>query len=110
MFTVTLVYGISVGIQLAANYVTAVQNIDVFEPAPPGQGILAMLGMDLVSDTTVAAGLNAITRTIVLQTNAQGDALYADADAVKDATRNIFRSALSVKLPGQVVAAEPVVV
>lgn len=110
MFTVTLVYGISVGIQLAANYVTAVQNIDVFEPAPPGQGVLALLGMDLVSDTTVASGLHAITRTIVLQTNAQGDLLYANAEAVKNATRNLFGSALSVKLPGQVVAAEPVVV
>lgn len=108
-FTVTLLYTLDVGIQLAANYVARVEAIDVFDPAPPGQGILALLGMDLVSDTTVAAGTNTITRTIVLRTNAQGDQLYANADAVKAATRNIFRAALNLRTPALVTAAEPVV-
>lgn len=110
MFTATLVYAIGTGFQLAANYVTLVQSIDLYEPPPPGQGLLEMLGMDLISDITAAAGANTITRTVVLRTNTQGDGLYADADAVKDATRNLFTAALSTRVPGQVSAAEPVVV
>jgi hypothetical protein len=51
-----------------------------------------------------------LTRTIVLQTNAQGDLMYLDADAVKDATRNIFKGALSLRVPAQVAASEPTVV
>lgn len=182
MFTVTLVYAIGTGFQLAANYVALVQAIDLYEPPPPGQGILEMLGMDLVSDTTVAAGPNTVTRTVVLRTKqvafnyqaeqggpfvvgetltfttpagtarldtiidegetgkmvvsmltgsqpvdgstiaggtssatatVDGDVastLYPNADAVKAATRNLFKSTLSVRVPGQVAAAEPVVV
>lgn len=110
MFTVTLVYALSVGFQLAANYVTSVDAIDLYELPAPDQGVLTLLGLDLVSDVTVAASVSALTRTIVLQTNAQGDGMYVDADAVKDATRNIFRGALSLRVPAQVVAAEPVVI
>src|SRR3990167_123559 len=176
MFTVTLVYAIGTGFQIAANYVVLVQGIDLYEPPPPGQGILALLGMDLISDVTVAASVNALTRTIVLRTkevafnfdgeqggpfeigetltfaNPAGTArlenlidgkmivtlltgaqpvddssiaggtygatasvnglvtstLYADAAAVKAATRNLFTSALSTRVPAQVAAAEPV--
>jgi hypothetical protein len=109
MFTATLVYSIDTGFQFAANYVAAVQAIDLFEPPPPAQGVLTLLGMDLVSDVTAQAGVNLVTRTIVLSTNAQGDGMYSDADAVKAATRNLFKAALNLRLPGRVAAAEPVV-
>lgn len=108
-FTATLVYVIDTGFQSAANYVVAVQSINLFEPPPPGQGLLTMLGMDLTSDVTVQSGPNSVTRTVVLTTNAQGDEMYADADAVKAATRNLFKAALNLRLPGRVAAAEPVV-
>jgi hypothetical protein len=66
--------------------------------------------MDVVSDTTLAPTPNALTRTIVLETNAQGDLMYNNVDDVKDALRSIFTAALSLRVPAQVVASEPVVV
>lgn len=110
MFTVTLVYAVAVGFQLATSYSTRLSSIDLFELPAPDQGVLTLLGLDLVSDTTAVAGVSALTRTVVLQTNAQGDQMYLNADAVKAATRNLFKSALSTRMPATVAAAEPTVV
>lgn len=106
---VTLDYIIGVGLQNPANYVAVVAAINLYEPAPPGQGLLTYLGLTIVSDVTmIAAG--ALHRTITLTPNAQGLLMYGtDPTKIKDATRNLFREALDLKTPGTVTAAEPVV-
>lgn len=73
------------------------------------EGELAMLGMDLVSDVTVP-GPTTVARTIVLETNLNGDTWFPTDAAKQYATRNLYRQALSLKLPGRINAAEPVVV
>jgi len=46
---------------------------------------------------------------VVLQTNAQGDELFPNADAIMDATRQLWRARLNLLVPAVVTAAEPVV-
>ncbi len=106
--TVVLDHVFDLGPQNPASYVAKVQAIDVYELPPPGQGILDILGMTIVSDVTAVFG-GALKRTITLQTTAVGDQLYPTADAVKNATRNIFRDALGQRTPALVLALEPVV-
>jgi hypothetical protein len=107
--TVVLVYNMSLGLQDPANYVTFVGALDLYRPAPPGQGILALLGMSIVSDVTAVFG-STLRRTITLQTTTFGDTLYGgDANQIKAATRNIFRAALGLLAPASVTASEPVV-
>lgn len=102
MATVTLSYTISVGLQSAANLLARVTAIVL------NTGELLLLGMDLVSDNTIVVDCD-LVRTIVLATNAQGDALFPTPDAIADATRQLWRSRLNLLLPGIVTAAEPVV-
>lgn len=102
MATVTLSYTILVGLQNAANLLAKVSAIVL------NTGELSLLGMDVVSDGSVVDGCD-IVRTVVLETNAQGDALFPTPDAIADATRLLWRSRLNLLLPGIVTAAEPVV-
>lgn len=103
MATVTLSYTILVGLQSAANLLAKVQAIVL------DTGETELLGMDVVSDDSVVEGCD-IVRTVVLETNAQGDELFPTPDAIADATRQLWRSRLNLLLPGIVTAAEPVVI
>lgn len=110
MATVTLTYAIRLGLARASSLLARVSDIVL------DTGETELLGMDVVSDTTVVVGTAPecaespfIERTVVLQTNAQGDALFPTADAIMDATRNLWRARLNLLVPGVVTAAEPVV-
>jgi hypothetical protein len=109
MATVTLVYAIRLGLARASSLLARVSDIVL------NTGELELLGMDVVSDTTAVvtdpdcAEPAFLQRTIVLETNAQGDALFPSADAIQDATRQLWRSRLNILVPGIVTAAEPVV-
>jgi hypothetical protein len=99
---VTLSYHVSVGLQLAANLLAKVQAIVL------NTGELDLLGMSIVSDVTAVEDCD-IVRTVVLETNAQGDELFPSVDALQDATRQLWRSRLNLLVPGIVTADEPVV-
>jgi hypothetical protein len=109
MATVTLSYQIRVGLQSAANLLAKISDIVL------NTGELDLLGMVVASDTSVIVtdpdceGLPFITRTVVLETNEQGDALFPNSDALVDATRNLWRSRLNLLIPGIVTSSEPVV-
>ncbi len=102
MATVTLSYRVSVGLQSAANLLAKVDAIVL------NTGELDLLGMTIVSDESIVTDCF-IERTVVLETNAQGDALFPTADALQDATRQLWRSRLNLLVPGIVAADEPVV-
>lgn len=106
--TVVLDHIFTVGLKDPATLVAKVAAIDVYEKPPPGHGVLDILGMTIVSDVT-AVVVGSLRRTITLRTTAQGDSFYPTADAIKNATRNIFRDALSLRTPAVVTALEPVV-
>jgi hypothetical protein len=102
MATVTLSYHVSLGLQLAANLLAKVQAIVL------NTGELDLLGMTVASDTSAVEDCD-IVRTVVLETNAQGDELFPSDDALQDATRQLWRSRLNLLIPGIVTADEPVV-
>jgi len=109
MATVTLAYAIRVGLARASALLARVQAIVL------NTGELDLLGMDVVSDVTVVvvdpqcAEAPFLERTVVLQTNAQGDELFPNTDAIMDATRQLWRARLNLLVPAVVTAAEPVV-
>jgi len=109
MATVTLVYAIRLGLARASALLSRVSAIVL------DTGELELLGMTIMSDTTVVvvdpdcAEPARLERTVVLSTTAQGDALFPSADAIQDATRQLWRSRLNILVPGIVTAAEPVV-
>jgi hypothetical protein len=110
MATVTLTYAIRLGLARASALLARVQAIVL------DSGELSLIGASVVSDVTVvvtdapACSEPAfLQRTVVLETNAQGDALFPNADALADATRNLWRARLNLLVPGVVTAAEPVV-
>ena len=110
MATVTLTYMIRVGLARASALLARVSAIVL------NTGELSLLGMDVVSDTTVVvatapdcAEAPFLQRTVVLETNAQGDSLFLNADAIADATRLLWRARLNLLVPGVVTATEPVV-
>jgi hypothetical protein len=110
MATVTLDYFIRFGLAKASSLLSRVEAIVL------NTGELDLLGMSIVSDTTVVVSTAPecaepafLQRTVVLETNAQGDALFPDADALQDATRQLWRSRLNLLVPGVVTADEPVV-
>lgn len=107
--TVTLDYDCDFGlVQNPVNFSARVVAVDVYDGSNPLTNILAILGMTVSSDTTSLVG-TILRRRIVLATSALGDQLYPNAVALRDATRNLFRAALSMRLPCLVTAAEPVV-
>lgn len=108
MHTVVLDYLFDLGVQNPVAYVAKVQAIDVYEKPPPGQGVLDILGMTIVSDVAAIIGIE-LHRTITLKTTAAGDQLYPTANAIKAATRGIFTGALALRTPAVVTAVEPVV-
>jgi hypothetical protein len=109
MATITLTYVIRVGLARAAALLSRVQSIVL------DMGELALLGMTVASDTTsVVTDPDCsepahLERVVVLSTTAQGDALFPNADALGDATRQLWRARLNLLVPGVVTAAEPVV-
>lgn len=98
----TLTYEIDVGVQVPSTMVSRVAAIDVDE------GTLGALGLTVASDSTVVDGAR-VKRTIVLETDAQGDSFWTSAEALKYATRNIFKQVFELRVPSLVTAAEPVV-
>lgn len=102
MFTVTLDYIAPPGLQPLAVFLARVTAVDVFD------GELELLGFDLVSSTTTILG-SVVRRRIVLQTNAQGDAMYPTAADVIDVTRGLYTQALGVRTPALFAAAVPTV-
>lgn len=85
-----------------ADFVSLVNGADIF------QGELTFLSMSVNSDGTVAAGGDAI-RTIVLDTDAESDAMFpTDAEKIA-ATKALYTSTLALKVPGVVSAEDPVV-
>jgi hypothetical protein len=109
MVMVTLRYSVSLGLQAAANLLAKVQSVVL------NTGELDLLGMTVSSDVSAVVTdpdcdpLPFIQRTVVLETNAQGDELFPTADALMDATRQLWRSRLNLLVPGIVTADEPVV-
>lgn len=110
MSTVTLTYVIRVGLARASALLARVQAIVL------NTGELDLLGMTVVSDTTVVVSTAPecaeppfLERTVVLETTAQGDELFPTPDALMDATRQLWRARLNLLVPGIVTAAEPVV-
>ena len=109
MATVTLAYAIRLGLAQASSLLARVQAIVL------NTGELDLLGMVIVSDVTVivvdpqCGEPPFLERTVVLQTNAQGDSLFPTADAIMDATRQLWRARLNLLVPAVVTAAEPVV-
>lgn len=108
-FSATLVYAVDVGIQLAASYTGRVAAVNLYGNDASGNGVLTLLGFDLVSDNTFVSGL-AVTRRIVVKTNVQGDRMYLTKAAVKDVLRNIFAASLCLGTPALVAAGDPIVV
>lgn len=109
MATVTLTYAIQIGLARASALLARVSAIVL------DTGETDLLGMEIITDTTVVVvdpecdAPPTLQRTVVLETNAQGDALFPTADSLADATRNLWRARLDVLVPGLVTAAEPVV-
>jgi hypothetical protein len=103
MATVTLDYSVPAAIHRLASLRTKVEGVKLAE------GELDFIGMFVQSDTTVIDGTE-IKRTVVLETTAQGDLNFPDETSLKYATKNLYKMALSLKLPGSVVAADPVAV
>lgn len=102
MATVTLQYDVDAGNAPGSVMLAKVSAVDLF------RGELDLLGMSLNSDNTIAVG-STIRRTIVLNVDAQGQSLFPTDAAKKDATRNLYRSALNLGAAVRVTAAEPVV-
>lgn len=102
MALVSLVYTAPVGVQPAASIATKLGAIPIYE------GELAMLGLVVINDVALVASGEA-ARLIDLQTTPDGDALWPDATALAYATKNLYKQALAYKLPGKILAADPVV-
>lgn len=103
MAVVTLKYTIEqTGVQTLAKIKTKMENAPIF------QGELAMLGMTVATDSTAIAA-SKVTRSIVLQTTTLGDSLFPTAQKLKDATRGLYKLALSGYVPASVKADEPLV-
>jgi hypothetical protein len=102
MAVVTLSYRIGVGLQSAAALAARVGAIVL------NTGELALLGMSIMSDVTVVDGCD-LVRTVVLETNAQGNELFPTPTSLRDATRQLWRSRLNLLVPGVVTVDEPVV-
>lgn len=102
MKNIELVYLIDVGVQNPLAFGARVQAVKF------DQGALEKLGMDFVG---FSFGVDAgkIEWTIRLKTNALGDSLWQDDDALKYATRNLFQDSYALQLPALVTAKEPVV-
>lgn len=106
MATVTLRYLVRVGLQRAEALLSRVSAVVL------NTGELDLLGMTITSDTTVLVAdtnCEVLARTVVLETTAQGDALFPTPDMLQDATRSLWRARLNLLIPGIVTAEEPVV-
>lgn len=105
MATVTLVYRVSAGLQNPVAFATLVGDVPLFD------GELDLLGLDVVSDDTIAIPADRVAvRTIVLETNEQGDSLWRTEEQLKLATRQLYTTELQLRIPGTSTADEPIVV
>lgn len=98
---ITLAYDVAVGLQDPTAEATRVAAIPVDQE-------FEFLHMTKTSDATTP-GVGKVTRTIILQTDADSDAMFPTADELKAATRHLLSGVLGLATPGQVTAAEPVV-
>lgn len=103
MAQITLAYDVEIPETMSdAAFAALVNGADIFV------GELTFLSMSVNSDITAVIGSNA-RRTIVLDTDAESDAMFpTDAEKI-GATANLYTTALALKVPGVVDAIEPVV-
>jgi hypothetical protein len=97
----TLSYEIRIGLQDATAAALRVRAIQL------DLGELDLLGLAVVSDTTIASGPHTVERSVELET-LPGSPLVT-ADELIQATRSLLRGRLNLLSPGWVVAAEPVI-
>jgi hypothetical protein len=98
---VTLTYDVATGLQdpaLMAPKIAAIPVDQEFE----------FLHMTKTSDVTTQ-GAAKVTRSIILQTDAESDQMFPTTDDLKAATRHLLSGVLGLAAPGSVLAAEPVV-
>lgn len=98
---VTLAYDVSVGLQDPAVEAPKILAIPVDQE-------FTFLHMTKTSDV-VTPGVGKVTRSIILATNADSDAMFPTADELKAATRHLLSGVLGLATPGSVLAAEPIV-
>jgi hypothetical protein len=98
---VTLAYDVEIGLQDPTAEAVKVAVIPVDQE-------FVFLHMNKTSDVTVAA-TGKVTRTIVLETDADSDVMFPTAAELVAATRALLSGVLGLATPGRVTAATPVV-
>jgi|SRR5262245_9790605 len=100
MARITLRYSASTGVQSPALFASRFGAVDLLD------GELEQLGMIVLTDETTFKDRLA-TRTIVLETTAQGDCLWQTDEELRAATRKLYEGELALRVPAHVRSAEP---
>lgn len=101
MAHITLVYDIASGLQNPTSLAAIVAAIPISQE-------LAFLHMSVFSDATVAL-TQSVRRTVVLETNADSDAMFPTDSEKIAATRNLLSGVLGLPTPARVTTSAPVV-